>query len=464
MRAEKIKFIQLVLIKLFGLTSILSLLIYIIESTKIFMPQPKQSVVLKSIQTVEMALPFKSLDETNGLQTQNRQQQLWREVMDPLLTDRVWQEGSSSYNAGHFLMLPLHGAFASGYQPGIDEFEDFFSRFTKEYSTSYFKSLNRLSQLHFLYLASEYLVLVDQRKDPVPVQLVEILLNSLDSTWTTPAWQWDSPPFAGGIAERLRWKLSNQMVSKSYYRAIIDEELFAFAIAANLKTILRDVSPSFIDEILDIAYVVLEKEAIFIDTQSERWLFQPGVWSDHPDYAYAGWNVQSRQPHRKPVPGIASDTSHSHRWPLWLVSLKRGFNAQNHPNRVEYIKKLQRGLASQFTEKVLVHPSEDFPNYRTTNFMDGLNGIYRYKYNDNAPLGYGPYELSGTFLIGWWAFLPDDSIRETYCYIARSYPLSDEELSTYRITSEMKFSDVRVNGSSLRELINILACKLMDKS
>lgn len=464
MREKEIKFIQLVLIKLFGLTSILSLLICIIESKKFFMSQPRQSVIVKSIQTAEIHLPLKSLDENNGLPTQNREQQLWREVMTPLLTDQVWQEVSSSYNAGHFLMVPLHGAFASGYQPGIDEFEEFFKRFTKEYSTSYFKSLNRLSQLHFLYLASEYLVLVDLRKDRVPVQLVEILLNSLDSLWNTPAWQWDSPPFAGGIAERLRWKLSNQIVSKSYYRAIIDEELFAFAIAANLKTILSDVSPSFIDEILNFAYAVLEKEAIFINTQSERWLFQPGVWSDHPDYAYAGWNVQSRHLARKPLPGIASDTSHSHRWPLWLVSLKRAFNAQNHQNRVEYIKKLQRGLASQFTEKVLVHPSEDFSNYRTTNFMDGLNGIYRYNYNDNAPLGYAPYELSGTFLIGWWAFLPDDSVRDAYCYIGRSYPLSDEELSIYRISSNMEFSDLQVDGSSLRELINLLACKLMDKS
>ncbi|MGB7522121.1 MAG: hypothetical protein WA896_21030 [Spirulinaceae cyanobacterium] len=84
-----------------------------------------------------------------------REQLLWRRVMQPLLSDPLWQE-RNAYDAGHYLMLPLHGAFASEYQPWIDDFDHFFERFTKNYAQSNFDSMNTLTRLHFLYLVVVY--------------------------------------------------------------------------------------------------------------------------------------------------------------------------------------------------------------------------------------------------------------------------------------------------------------------
>jgi hypothetical protein len=51
-------------------------------------------------------------------------------------------------------------------------------------------------------------------------------------------------------------------------------------------------------------------------------------------------------------------------------------------------------------------PTESFRGVRMTNFMDGENGVYRYGYpTQGAGRGFGPYQLSGSFNIGWWAFV-----------------------------------------------------------
>ena len=391
---------------------------------------------------------------------------LWERTLHEMLQDSLWKE-RDAYDAGHFLMIPLQAAFSFKDQSKINDFHQFFSRFMKDYRKDNVDTLNTLTQLHFLYLASEYLVLTKTYEDQLPDELCNIVMDSIESIWNQPAWQWKICSISEfeNMKKRIEWKLRIKEVPRSYCRAIIDEELFTFAIAADLKTILLDESPEFIDEILDIAYEVFSSEVVFLDTESKKWLFQPGVWTDHSDYAYSGWAEIRENLTEKPVTGIATDTSHSHRFPLWLVSLERAFDKQGDLEKAQFIKRLRKGLAEQFFEKVLVPPSDEFPNYRTKNFMNGYNGIYRYGYiTQGKGRGYGPYELSGTMLLGWWSFLPEKSIRDVYCYISSRFPLSEEEIKVYLGPDTTRDRHPLIKGkaqfkSGLLELISKLICE-----
>lgn len=391
---------------------------------------------------------------------------LWNATIHRMLQDPLWKE-RDAYDAGHFLMIPLHAAFILRDQSKINDFHQFFDRFVKNYKKDDFTSLGTLTRLHFLYLASEYLVLTKTYKEALPDKLLSIVIDSIKTIWYQPAWQWKvcrSPDFQN-MLERIKWKLENRIVPYSYCRAIIDEELFTFAVAADLKTILSNKSPEFINEILDNAYKVFKQEVVFENNNSNQWLFQPGVWTDHPDYAYAGYDKIELNLDKKPVPGIAWDTSHSHRFPLWLFSLEKAYS-QEEPQKAQFFKKLRKGLSDQFFEKVLVPPSDEFPNYRTKNFMDGNNGIYRYGYvTQGKGRGYGPYELSGTMLLGWWSFLPKKSIRDVYCYISSRFPLSEKEIKLYLGPDTTRDRHPLIKGraqydSGILELIDRLSCEL----
>lgn len=288
-----------------------------------------------------------------------------------------------------------------------------------------------MTKLHFLYLTSQYLTLSNDSQQEIETLVTE----QLEKIWFKPAWQWKvckSPDFKN-MQERISWKLKNKNVPVSYCRAIIDEELFTFAIAADLKQTLKNKSPEFVNEILNIAYNIFEQEIVFLENKpSGRWLFQPGVRTDHPDYAYVGQNKITPNLEKSPITEIAIDTSHSHRFPLWLLSLEKAFISQGDLEKTRFIKKLQKGLTQQFLEKVLIPPSNKFPNYRTTNFMDGHNGVYRYNYiTQGEGNGYEPYELSGTMLLGWWSFLSDQSIKNIYCFISSQFPFSKKEIILY---------------------------------
>jgi len=202
-------------------------------------------------------------------------------------------------------------------------------------------------------------------------------------------------------------------------------------------------------------------------TGSKRWLFQPGVWIDHPDYAYSGWSEIKPNLKKKPVSGIAWDTSHFHRFPLWLISLQKAYKEE--PEKAKFFQELRKGLAAQFFEKVLVAPSTEFPNYRTNNFMDSYNGIYRYGYPTlGKGRGYGPYELSGTMLLGWWSFLPGENVKNVYCYISSRFPLSEREIKIYLGPDTTRDRHPLIKGKAqfengLLELISKLICEFRGK-
>lgn len=360
---------------------------------------------------------------------------LWDNTVEIYLEDDLWTS-KNIYDAGHTLMIPLHAAFRLNQNDWQLKFSQHFNRFTLEMKkTNNNVEQGRLNRLHYLYLASQFLTLAKESdKDYlIPPDMVNILYNEIGNYWSVQqAEQWDSEPFKG-IKERVEWKLANKEVKRSYYRAIIDEELFIFAIAADLRTyeqltFEKSLWSPQISDILEKAFIVFQNEVFF--GNDGGWLFQPGVWTDHPDYAYAGYKDKNDINQPIPVRNIAVDSSHSHRFPLWLRSLSNAY-PKNSTEQV-YYENLQNGLEKQFFNKVLVQPTKDFSGYRMNNFMDGSNGVYRWNYaTQGTGNGYGPYELSGTLIEGWWGFLGGEGISKVYRDLSEAFPLDKSVINVY---------------------------------
>jgi hypothetical protein len=359
---------------------------------------------------------------------------LWSVNVAPYLADSLWS-ARDRYDAGHFLMVPLHAAFELDEPDWQSQFREHFSRFVASLPTEEDLAGARLDWLQYLYAASRFLVLASDasRGDLVPTGLPEFVAEQVHRYWSVrPAAQYARAPFPGGIRERLDWKLSVTSVPKSYYRAIIDEESFLFAMAADVRhwentSQLRSQWSSELDEILDVARAAYAQRAV--PQSGGGWLFQPGVWADHPDFAYAGQNGKVPGMPKAPLADVAEDASHSLRYPLWLVSLR---GAARDQAEYAYYSALLVGLARQFTSRVLVQPGDSFPAWRLTNFMDGRNGVYRWQYSTAGEgNGYGPFELSGSFNLGWWGFLRSSLVREAYADQALRFPLPAQVLETY---------------------------------
>ncbi|RDU34741.1 hypothetical protein DRW41_21845 [Neobacillus piezotolerans] len=358
--------------------------------------------------------------------------ELWKVTVKDYLKDDLWLE-RDIYDSGHFLMVPLHYAYQNEDPKLMRDFEKHFGNFTKSgiETLDINEDGNRLATLQYYYLLSRYIVLAESSNSPVINEsnvdyLANFLLSEIKNIWETPAWQWGRKPFKNGMEERLLWKIENTEVKPSYYRAIIDEELFTMAIAADLKQYFKN-EPT-LEEISSVTYRVFKNESHF-DAEG-RWLFQVGVWTDHPDYVFAGYEDKNKvSEEKKKVMDIVQDSSHSHRFPLWINSFAQSFG--NQTNEKLFFEKVLSGLEKQFFDKVLVPPTNETPYYRLTNYMNGHNGMFRWKYNTTGNDGYGPYELSGTFTIGWWTFLGSERIKSVYADLADQFPLSQEAVNLY---------------------------------
>ena len=304
---------------------------------------------------------------------------LWAEIITPYLESSLWKP-RDAVDASERLTVPLHAAFRLARLDWQHDFDNFFDRYfaayPKEVDTS---NESRLSRLSFHYFTSRYLVLTasQERADAVRDLHAQMIAEDIRQLWNvTPAWMWERSDFVG-MRERLLWKVENKNVSPQYFRALFDEELFLIAIAADLTHYfrLRDIAPDPAQaDILNWTKLILSKEIKW--GSAGGWLLQPGVWHEHPDYAYAGNGAELQGLNPSPVEGIASDSSHSMRWPLWLVSLAEAFPPDSEDNL--FYTNLQFGLETQFVSKVLVPPTPEFRGFRTHNFMDGRNGVYRY--------------------------------------------------------------------------------------
>ena len=149
---------------------------------------------------------------------------------------------------------------------------------------------------------SRFAVLAEQsgRRELIPPGLMNALYGTIHALWNR------IPP-PGGIRQDVRRKLDDPN------SIITDNELFIFAIAADLRAHERisrsGVSSSTVGDILGAARSVLQQKVV--PQEEGGWLFQPGVWAEFSEYAYAGH--EDKVPGMAPFPlaDVAEDTSHS---------------------------------------------------------------------------------------------------------------------------------------------------------
>jgi hypothetical protein len=345
-----------------------------------------------------------------------------------LLSQPLWIE-RDAYDASHSLMVPMHAAFAQGRRWEIERYASFFSSFRTTGTASFVP--DRFHRLQFLYFYSRFITLLAEREN--------CSRRSLDhhaaalSLWApivlAPAWQWDRADFPT-LFDRVRWKLDQQEVAYSYYRAITDEDLYGLAVGADLAAVASrctlEQTPQYSDS-LALARAIFSHEVT--PTAVGGWVLQKGAWTDHPDYAYAGHELVAPDLQSAPVPGISPDSSHSFRLPLLLVS----FACAEPPGSSSraFFARLTDQLAIQWWIRTVVMPDYFFNGVRMTNYMDGENGVYRYGYpTQGAGRGFGPYELSGSLNIGWWSFVGPLAAPVYQAQLA-SLPFGDEELAIY---------------------------------
>lgn len=238
------------------------------------------------------------------------------------------------------------------------------------------------------------------------------------------------------MGERFNFIVSNERTEYKWYKTIPDLNLFITAIAADLLSVEKErkekhdsVAEKKLKHIMEKFYSLMRHEVVFIG-KGNRWLLQPGVLSDHSDYIYAGYDDFSKISSPKPISDIVSDSSHFHRMSLFILSWSGAFKEGSEQKL--FFERLRIGLKEQLLHVVLISPSAKFPFYRLTNYMDGNNGLYRYNYETNGlQKGTLPYQLSGTFLLGWWAFLKDAEVSQIYNDIYHMFPLSKAALQCY---------------------------------
>lgn len=384
-----------------------------------------------------------------------RERLLFDTMVRPLLEQPLWSDGRA-YEAGHSLMVPLHAAFQFGEIAWQTAFADHFRR----WRVSSGAHAEGIAYLQYLYLASWYVVLAKVHGAHVPLDLESALAAEVsDELLRRPAWHW-SNSFANGI-QRLEWKLANPKSKPRYYAAITDEELFVLALAANVSRGRGSSNDSPFATARELAHRIFTED--IVTTNDGGWLLQPGAWSDHPAYSRAGQAAKAPGLPARELADVAWDTSHAARFPLWLRSLEGDASSP--------VKSLYSGLRERFgrhfATHVLVRPDAAFPTFRTTNYIDGRNGVFRWGYASLGPNdGYGPYEASGTLLDGWWAFAGNATVRGAYESLAAQYPLPPAVLILYggptwirrctqdpseveRLRAALGFDELRVRLASL---------------
>lgn len=392
-------------------------------------------------------------------------ERLWQRRIRTRLEREQWKT-TQRYDAAYLYMVPLHAAFERGYEPGQREFAAHVARFLQYRDSVHLKPDAQISWLQYFYFLSRFTVVAasHDRADLIPPELPAALRGWIGQLWLEgPAWQWYRKPFPGGVRERVEWKLSRArgVKGKSFEHAILDQELLLFAIAADLRRYGRTFgSPLANDSVLqEIGRYALRVYADRVAWNADSgWTFQPGIWRDHPDHLY-----ECRQEKRaglEPCPAImgAEDASHSHRVPLLLRSLAEAEPAGSEGRA--YYEHLLWGLERQFFSRVAVPPSAEFAGWRMRNYMDGQNGMYRWEYASLGPnQGYGPYELSGVLLHGWWAFLPGERASGLFVSLAAQFPLREDQIAVYGGPVHRKPGSPGILGDGTAELLCRLAAE-----
>lgn len=357
-------------------------------------------------------------------------QELWRENVNAVLKDPLWN-ANNAYDASTVLMVPMHYAYKH-HERFLSDPRIGFDNFFKAVNSGFMmKDLeNRVVRTQFIYFVTQYLKLNESQisKNSFMESLYSAVERELIDLWfVEQAPHWDRNLKFKGIAERLQWKLDTSATEKSYFRAVIDEE---WASLSALNDLIYISNNTHLSISFDARLVTELSERViseFGSFEEELFYFQRGVWYDHPDYIYAGNDRIYADIIPFPVEGIAVDSSHSHRLPLWLSSLK---DAANNPNIFDKAKK---GLTKTFETKTFeIQYISGRELFLQTNFLDGNNGVYRLNYSTQGDgIGYEAYQLSGTLFVGYYLFLESDLYSKQMLGMAKQFPLLESELLYY---------------------------------
>jgi hypothetical protein len=345
-----------------------------------------------------------------------------------LLSQPLWTE-RDAYDASHHLMVPMHAAFAQSKGEEIEKYARFFSNFRTNGTANW--APDPFHRMQFLWFYSRFISLLADREN-CSQRAIDHHATAR-SLWLevamAPHFQWDRPDFPT-LFDRVRWKVEQTEVAKSYYRAITDGDLHGLAVGADLAGVAFRCA---LDQVPQYAESRALARAIFSNEVTQTsvggWVLQPGAWTDHPDFEYAGNDHLAPDLQPVPVPGISPDSSHSFRLPLWLVSFACAEESGSQFR--ELFVRLNETLAIQWRFRTVAMPDSSFAGVRMTNYMDGENGVYRYGYPTQGPgRGFGPYELSGSLNIGWWSFVGPVA-KHVYEAQLESLPFGDKELAIY---------------------------------
>lgn len=400
-------------------------------------------------------------DESVVTEEQQQVQILWSDTVTPYTKLALWQQ-SRVYDAGHVLMLPMEYAFKIAPNPVMQsDFHQLFANYLRNYDDA---STNDFYRFQFNYAALRYLNYIAPSNWSTDNHA---LFNKLKADFIH-VW-YEKPQSNHGISgdgreEIVAWKYNNRgNTNRNFKRATIDIEFYGFAILAEIISITQKQEKTVEQRLLSSQALVTNVFKQEVSYTSTGWLYQPGQWQDNIDYLYAGYYVAEPDLSYSMVEGIATDSSHSHRMPLWLTSLKNAYPEFSEENL--YFDELIQGFKEQFINVVLVPSSDDFYGPRMTNYMDGHNGVYRYRYHDDPDLklGYEEYNLSGTLFISFYPFLYDERISREFAQLA--FPLPQETIELYQGLGATKNYEDLISfpnyfNNGFAELYSIIAEKM----
>ncbi len=113
---------------------------------------------------------------------------LWSNTVAVHLEDELWND-ENIYDAGNYLMVPLHAAFKLDESEWQMQFAYHFERFMENNEHI---SGSRLNQLHYYYLISQFIVLATDhgRFEIIPEGMADYVYNRIYRMWfEEPAWQ-----------------------------------------------------------------------------------------------------------------------------------------------------------------------------------------------------------------------------------------------------------------------------------
>ncbi len=354
---------------------------------------------------------------------------LWSNTVSKYITGDLWDD-INSYDAGHSLLVPMFYAFTTEDENKMEEFHDLFERYAIYLSNNnYTYNYWNLNHMQFNFLASNYINLCS--KYNCTNRIKEPLLNYLydeafyycllkREKYNTE----DKPQYSSLKAIERDFDLGKPTADLYQYHLMVIFNLKEYSDKNNY--ILSEEREKVVEESLDLINKIYQDGVTFID--GDKWLMNVGSFDEQADYAYMQYNSieENMQPSKQE--NTTWDTSHFVRIPVFLQIIKRA-NKEDE-EKVEYYDRLIKGLKEQFLENVLVKPDKENLYYRTTNYMDGRNGLYRYNYTTQQDTAYLPYQLSGTITLGWWSFLGGE-MSELYKNIYETFPLDENALKTY---------------------------------